>query len=33
MEDVIKVTIDKASVNGISDPIITFGKKQSTSVA
>ena len=33
MEDVIKVTIDKPSVNGISDPIITFGKKQSTSVA
>ena len=33
MEDVIKVTIYKPSVNGISDPIITFGKKQSTSVA
>jgi len=33
MEDVIKVTIDKSSVKGVSDPIITYGKKQSTSVA
>ncbi len=33
MEDVVKVTIDKSSVKGNSDPIITYGKKQSTSVA
>jgi len=33
MEDVIKVTVDKSSVKGISEPIITYGKKQSTSVA
>ena len=33
MEDVIKVTVDKSAVNGKSDPIVTFGKKQSTSVA
>ena len=33
MEDVIKVTVDKPSVRGISEPIITYGKKQSTSVA
>ena len=33
MENVIKVTIDKPSVQGISDPIVTYGKKQSTSVA
>ena len=33
MEDVIKVTIDRASVKGQSEPIITYGKKQSTSVA
>ena len=33
MEDIIKVTVDKASVKGVSDPIITYGKKQSTSVA
>ena len=32
-EDVLKVTIDKASAKGDSDPIITYGKKQSTSVA
>ena len=33
MEDVVKVTIDKSSVKGNSEPIITYGKKQSTSVA
>ncbi len=33
MEDVIKVTIDKSTVKGLSNPIITYGKKQSTSVA
>jgi ATP-dependent Clp protease ATP-binding subunit ClpX len=33
MEDVIKVTIDKSAVNGSSEPIVTYGKKQSTSVA
>jgi len=33
MEGVIKVTIDKSSVQGKSEPIITYGKKQSTSVA
>ena len=33
MEDVIKVTVDKSSVKGNSEPIVTYGKKQSTSVA
>ena len=33
MENVIKVTIDKSSVKGNSEPIVTYGKKQSTSVA
>ena len=33
MEGVIKVTIDKPSVKGNSEPIVTYGKKQSTSVA
>jgi len=33
MEDVMKVTVDKSSVRGISEPIVTYGKKQSTSVA
>ena len=33
MEGAIKVTVDKASVRGNSDPIVTYGKKQSTSVA
>ena len=32
-DDVLKVTIDKSSAKGDSDPIITYGKKQSTSVA
>tara|TARA_Y100001958_G_scaffold158707_1_gene157446 strand:+ start:650 stop:1903 length:1254 start_codon:yes stop_codon:yes gene_type:complete len=33
MENVIKVTVDKASVKGSSEPIVTYGKKTSTSVA
>ena len=33
MENVIKVTIDSAAVKGTSEPIITYGKKSSTSVA
>ncbi|MDA8822409.1 ATP-dependent Clp protease ATP-binding subunit ClpX [Candidatus Pelagibacter bacterium] len=33
MENVIKVTVDKASVKGTSEPIVTYGKKTSTSVA
>ena len=33
MEDVIKVTIDNAAVKGKSEPIVTYGKKSSTSVA
>ena len=33
MENVIKVTVDNASVKGSSEPIVTYGKKPSTSVA
>ena len=33
MENVIKVTVDDATVTGASEPIITYGKKTSTSVA
>ena len=33
MENVIKVTVDTASVKGSSEPIVTYGKKSSTSVA
>ncbi|MBA1338023.1 MAG: ATP-dependent Clp protease ATP-binding subunit ClpX [Pelagibacterales bacterium] len=33
LEDVLKVTVDKGSVKGVAEPIITYGKKQSTSVA
>ena len=33
MEDVAKVPIDKSSVRGTSEPIVTYGKKPSTSVA
>ena len=33
MENVIKVTVDNASVKGSSEPIVTYGKKSSTSVA
>ena len=33
MEGVIKVTVDASAVKGASEPIITYGKKSSTSVA
>ncbi len=33
MENVIKITVDRSSVKGDSEPIVTYGKKQSTSVA
>ncbi len=33
MEDVIKVTVDISAVKGKSEPIVTYGKKSSTSVA
>ncbi len=33
MENVIKVTVDNAAVKGRSEPIVTYGKKSSTSVA
>ncbi len=33
MEDVVKVTVDRNSVKGTSEPIVTYGKKSSTSVA
>ena len=33
MEGVIKITVDKPAVKGDSEPIVTYGKKQSTSVA
>ena len=33
MENVIKVTVDSAAVKGNSEPIVTYGKKSSTSVA
>jgi len=33
LENVLKVTVDKASARGECDPIVTYGKKQSTSVA
>ena len=33
LENVLKVTVDKSSVVGDTDPIVTYGKKQSTSVA
>jgi len=33
MNDVIKITVDKSSAKGDSEPIVTYGKKQSTSVA
>ncbi|MBA1340261.1 MAG: ATP-dependent Clp protease ATP-binding subunit ClpX [Pelagibacterales bacterium] len=32
-ENVLKVTVDKSSVTGESDPVLTYGKKQSTSAA
>ena len=33
MDNVIKVTVDSASVKSSSEPIVTYGKKSSTSVA
>jgi ATP-dependent Clp protease ATP-binding subunit ClpX len=33
LENVLKVTIDKAAAKNESEPIVTYGKKQSTSVA
>ena len=33
MENVIKVTVDRAAVKGASEPIVTYGTKSSTSVA
>ena len=33
LENVHKVTVDKSSVVGDTDPIVTYGKKQSTSAA
>ena len=33
LENVVKVTVDKSSVLGNTDPVITYGKKQSTSAA
>ncbi len=33
MENVVKVTVDRSSVKGKSEPIVTYGKKTSTSVA
>ena len=33
MENVMKVTVDSASVKSASEPIVTYGKKSSTSVA
>ena len=33
MENVIKVTVDRPAVTGSSEPIVTYGKKSSTSVA
>ena len=33
MENVIRVTVDSSAVKGKSEPIVTYGKKTSTSVA
>jgi ATP-dependent Clp protease ATP-binding subunit ClpX len=33
LENVLKVTVDKSAAAGDTDPIVTYGKKQSTSVA
>ena len=33
MENVIKITVDRSAVKGDSEPIVTYGKKTSTSVA
>ena len=33
MEDAIKITVDSSCVKGSTEPIVTYGKKTSTSVA
>ena len=33
IENVIKVTVDHNAVKGTSEPIVTYGKNSSTSVA
>ena len=33
MENVVKITIDSSVIKGKSEPIVTYGKKASTSVA
>ena len=33
MENVVKITVDSSAVKGSSEPIVTYGKKSSTSVA
>ena len=33
LENVIKVTVDSSAAKGTSEPIVTYGKKSSTSVA
>lgn len=33
LENVLKITVDKSAARGETDPIVTYGKKQSTSVA
>ncbi len=33
LENVLKITVDKSAAKGETDPIVTYGKKQSTSVA
>ena len=33
LENVLKITVDKSAAAGDTDPIVTYGKKQSTSVA
>ena len=33
MENVMKVTVDSSAVSGKTEPIVTYGKKSSTSVA
>jgi ATP-dependent Clp protease ATP-binding subunit ClpX len=33
LENVLKITVDKSAATGDTDPIVTYGKKQSTSVA
>ena len=33
LENVLKITVDKSAATGVTYPIVTYGKKQSTSVA